>query len=249
MQDVARSLDFLEQVISVSTEVVQLDAGADRDGERRVKPIRIAVIDDQILVRQCFAQSIEAAQEGTVVLCFSTIDEWQAAARQHATVSFILLCRTGRRMIDAPRDIEHLSKSASGIPIILIADEEDPQAIQTAIHAGARGVILASVNLRLALMAMRLVSAGGTYVPECILDSRKLEPPENDNKRKIQRMFTDRQAAVVEALCQGKPNKIIAYELSMAESTVKVHVRNIMQKLNAKNRTEVAIIVRKSLMS
>jgi DNA-binding NarL/FixJ family response regulator len=46
----------------------------------------------------------------------------------------------------------------------------------------------------------------------------------------------------VEALRKGKANKIIAYELQMRESTVKVHVRNIMKKLHATNRTEVAYI-------
>jgi DNA-binding NarL/FixJ family response regulator len=46
---------------------------------------------------------------------------------------------------------------------------------------------------------------------------------------------------VVRAIQKGKSNKIIAYELNMCESTVKVHVRRIMKKLNAKNRTDVAI--------
>ncbi|MBS7739701.1 MAG: response regulator transcription factor [Chelatococcus sp.] len=55
-------------------------------------------------------------------------------------------------------------------------------------------------------------------------------------------LFTVRQAAVVGALRQGKANKRIAYELNMQESTVKVHVRNIMRKLKAKNRTEVAVL-------
>ena len=58
-------------------------------------------------------------------------------------------------------------------------------------------------------------------------------------------IFTTRQAAVVEAVRQGKANKIIAYELNMRESTVKVHVRNIMKKLKAGNRTEVAYIASK----
>jgi DNA-binding NarL/FixJ family response regulator len=59
--------------------------------------------------------------------------------------------------------------------------------------------------------------------------------------------FTSRQAAVIEALRMGKPNKSIAYELNMCESTVKVHVRNIMKKLKAKNRTEVAFMANKLL--
>jgi DNA-binding NarL/FixJ family response regulator len=53
-------------------------------------------------------------------------------------------------------------------------------------------------------------------------------------------MFTARQAEVVEALRRGKANKIIAYELKLRESTVKVHIRNIMKKVKATNRTEVA---------
>jgi DNA-binding NarL/FixJ family response regulator len=52
--------------------------------------------------------------------------------------------------------------------------------------------------------------------------------------------LTPRQMAVLQHLKLGKANKLIAYELEMSESTVKVHVRNIMKKMNAKNRTEVA---------
>ena len=52
--------------------------------------------------------------------------------------------------------------------------------------------------------------------------------------------------AVVNALRQGKANKTIAFELNMCESTVKVHVRNIMRKLKATNRTEVAYIYNKA---
>jgi DNA-binding NarL/FixJ family response regulator len=48
--------------------------------------------------------------------------------------------------------------------------------------------------------------------------------------------------AVIEMIRQGKANKTIAYELNMCESTVKVHVRNIMKKLRARNRTQVAFI-------
>ena len=53
-------------------------------------------------------------------------------------------------------------------------------------------------------------------------------------------LFTPRQAAVAHALRRGKANKIIAYELNMCESTVKIHIRNILKKLKATNRTEAA---------
>ena len=62
---------------------------------------------------------------------------------------------------------------------------------------------------------------------------------ETDVIRPLKEMFTIRQAQVVEALRRGKANKIIAYELKMQESTVKVHIRSIMKKVKATNRTEV----------
>jgi DNA-binding NarL/FixJ family response regulator len=57
-------------------------------------------------------------------------------------------------------------------------------------------------------------------------------------------LVTARELAVIRAIQQGKSNKIIAHELNMCESTVKVHVRNVMKKLKAKNRTEAAIKAR-----
>ena len=63
-------------------------------------------------------------------------------------------------------------------------------------------------------------------------------------KRTGDAIFTARQTAVLNVLCKGKANKIIAYELCMCESTVKVHVRNIMKKLKATNRTQIAYLVR-----
>jgi DNA-binding NarL/FixJ family response regulator len=52
--------------------------------------------------------------------------------------------------------------------------------------------------------------------------------------------LTERQFAVAKAVALGKPNKIIAFELNVSESTIKVHMRTIMKTLQARNRTEVA---------
>ena len=57
--------------------------------------------------------------------------------------------------------------------------------------------------------------------------------------------FTPREIEVLHRLRQGLQNKIIAYELGISESTVKVHLRNVMKKLNASNRTQVAFMLRR----
>jgi DNA-binding NarL/FixJ family response regulator len=112
-----------------------------------------------------------------------------------------------------------------------------------ALEAGARGVIPTSLPLPVAVEAMRLVTVGGTFVPaSCLTTLQRASHDTATADPAGAGIFTSRQAAVIEALRKGKANKIIAYELNMRESTVKVHVRNIMKKLKARNRTEVAYI-------
>jgi DNA-binding CsgD family transcriptional regulator len=91
------------------------------------------------------------------------------------------------------------------------------------------------------LPSCAVVPAGGTYVPmDCFLAANWPRATPSQRPASLG-MVTSRELAVVRAIQQGKSNKLIAYDLNMCESTVKVHVRSIMKKLKAKNRTEVAI--------
>jgi DNA-binding NarL/FixJ family response regulator len=95
--------------------------------------------------------------------------------------------------------------------------------------------------LNMAVEGLRLVLAGGTIAPRALGGAGRYavrsDVPEAS--------FTARELEVLEALCMGRANKIIGHDLNMCENTVKVHVRNIMRKLNAKNRTEVAYLARR----
>jgi len=90
------------------------------------------------------------------------------------------------------------------------------------------------------------VGAGGTYIPTCILLASSLSqpavPPRPTDGRGNPIEFSRRQQQVLGLLQRGKQNKIIAHELGMCESTVKVHIRHIMRKLNARNRTQVVLL-------
>ena len=97
------------------------------------------------------------------------------------------------------------------------------------------------MTARVVAEAIELARAGGTFVPVSgFLALREAICATVESKPLMPSFLTTRQGAVAEALRKGKANKIIAYELNMCESTVKVHVRNIMKKLQATNRTQVA---------
>ena len=127
------------------------------------------------------------------------------------------------------------------VPVIVVADSEEPSEILAALDSGARGYVPTSVNIGVVVEVTRLVCAGGTFVPaSSVMAMREVITAASTTDRSLTGIFTPREARIAEALRKGKANKIIAYDLNLCESTVKVHIRHIMKKLKATNRTEVA---------
>jgi DNA-binding NarL/FixJ family response regulator len=163
--------------------------------------------------------------------------------------SIVLLSLGSKDIVDSEvrNDIASLSQSASGVPIVIVGDREDSHQVGEALLLGARGYIPTTLTARVVVESLRLIQAGGTFVPACafseVLTQRRSERPEPAPKAMFNLAgLTPRQREVFDLLRRGKPNKIIAYELSMCESTVKVHVRQIMRKLQASNRTQAAFL-------
>jgi DNA-binding NarL/FixJ family response regulator len=202
----------------------------------------IVVIEKRALVRECLARCLKAVS-GHTVISFPSVDSW-IEVRNDISASLIMLSIVGKPSDPEPhREISRLSKPNNALPTILLSDAEEPDQIVEAISQGARGYIPTSVPLDVVVEVMRLVKAGGTFVPaSSLIASIRSNDGIMASQQNGNGLFTARQAAVVEALRRGKANKIIAYELNMRESTVKVHIRNIMKKLKARNRTEVAFM-------
>jgi len=204
----------------------------------------IAVVDGRRLQLQCLALALGADGTGFRVRAFADLDDWRDAAETHATVSAILFAIGGKHA-DSPElawNLQALVSEYSRTPTIVVGDIETPAHVVQVLDYGIRGYIPTSVGLNVAIEAVRLAQAGGIFVPsDCLVQSFHREHGQSTTSTiPLSGLFTKQQAAVAEALRRGKANKIIAYELNLAEGTVKVHVRNIMQKLQARNRTEVA---------
>jgi DNA-binding NarL/FixJ family response regulator len=185
-----------------------------------------------------------AAQSGNTIISFPTVEAYLGVLAS-TPASLVLLCPSSPDVVAEAQDLHRLICSAPQLPVVILSDDEDLQQIRAAIDAGARGYIPTSFKLAVAVEALRLVRAGGVFVPAT---SVMAAPQCHDavsprlGEQSQAPGFTPRQAAVVEAIAHGKANKLIARELDMCESTVKVHVRRIMKKLGAKNRTEVALM-------
>jgi two-component system NarL family response regulator len=135
----------------------------------------------------------------------------------------------------------------SGVEAIIAIRREDPEArvlvlttfdgdadIQRALEAGARGYLLKSVRRATLIEAVRAVAAGQRYLPPATA-ARLVEAMEAER-------LTPRELDVLRLLALGQRNREIAENLGLAEPTVKIHVNNLLRKLQVKDRTEAAVV-------
>ncbi|TPN44814.1 MULTISPECIES: response regulator transcription factor [unclassified Mesorhizobium] len=212
--------------------------------------IEIAIIDDRSLMCDCLARGLAEIEPAFRFQHFSSIETFDAADLEETQrISTVLMCAVWSNS-EADHHlarIAHLKATRPWVSTIILADIENFDDVHKAIDNGACGYVPTSVSLQIAAKAIHLVAAGGIFIPPSVLFQSAKNARDGHQATKSQaqedNFFTSRQISVIEALRRGKANKIIAYELNMCESTVKVHVRNIMKKLRARNRTEVAYIL------
>lgn len=207
----------------------------------------IVLIEKRALFRDCLTRCLRSAY-GLNVLAVASVEDWLAQSK-NVRAALVVLSTPGRPRDEvAKQEIAALAEADRPLPTVVLSDMEDTGQIVEALDQGVRGYIPTNMTLDVAVEAMRLVRAGGTFVPaSSLVAAQRRAESSAGAQRSASSIFTARQAAVVEALRMGKANKLIAYELNMCESTVKVHVRNIMKKLKAKNRTQVAFIANELL--
>ena len=199
---------------------------------------RVVVIDRQRLSRECLVQVLgQFAVNKWDVQSFPTLSDAIEANDDHPLLAVVYIHQ------DLAQEIEAVIHCADGqdIGLLIVTDQPNESLASLARHAirsGVRGLLsTAEAGSKILHSAIDFILNGGTFIsPELLL-----EPPA-PAKPPAKSILTDRQAQVFAKLKEGKPNKIIAYELGMSESTTKVHVRNIMTKLGVSNRTQAAFV-------
>jgi DNA-binding NarL/FixJ family response regulator len=229
---------------AVLVEIEDTAASARHEGRRRNG---VALIDELPLRRACILNLLR--QSGReAALPFRSVTEFLLRTAPTAEDLSCVLVNIGGRSLAEPALAEQVERlnGAVGTPVIVLSDREEYDEIVAAFRLGVRGFIPASLEPDVAVEALRLVQAGGTYFPAGALIGYCRKPPAGREPRAAEPRepscrWPPRQLAVLRLLVQGKANKEIARALKMEESTVKVHVWHIMKKLDAANRTEAAL--------
>jgi DNA-binding NarL/FixJ family response regulator len=199
----------------------------------------VVVIEKRTLIRECLALCLQKSL-ARPVLTFPDLESW----REHgasASAGVLILSGCADTDDEQPRILRELRQDHKAIPIIICSDDLSASHIRNYLRSGAHGYIPSATPLTVAAEAIRLVLTGGVFVPANVVMSQV--EPEAGRKNPLS-SFSKREHHIVEALLKGKPNKTIAYELDLSESTVKSHVRSVMRKLHVRSRTEAVVRIK-----
>jgi two-component system NarL family response regulator len=191
--------------------------------------LRILVAEDHLVARVGVSAIVNMQPDMTVVAEASNGQQALELYRQHRPdVALLDIRMPGMSGVEAAAAIRAEFPGARMIALTTYGGDED---IRRALAAGVQAYLTKDVLHDELLNAIRAVAAGQTYLPAAVAAVAALSPRPDLSARELQ---------VLELIVQGLANKQIAYALDIAEHTVKNHVKNILSKLGAQDRTQAA---------
>lgn len=207
---------------------------------------KILVADDHPLFREAITSVIESGFAGSTVLETADLDSALALTQEHDDLDLILLDLNMPGM-HGLNGLISLRNEAPTIPVVIVSAEQDKQVVLQAITYGAIGFITKSSPRAQMTDAIQQILNGNVYLPSDIIRTsrestqRRHRQDDNPISPELLGSLTRRQLLVLERMSKGESNKQIAYNLNIAETTVKAHVSAILRKLGVHNRVQAIL--------
>lgn len=195
--------------------------------------MRILLADDHDLVSDTIAAFLRA-ETGAEVVTSGDLVQAIAAVKETGAFDLVLLDYAMPGM-NGLEGLHQMLQANAGKPVAIMSGIATRAVAHQAIDAGAAGYIPKTLPSRSIVNAVNFMAAGDTFLPLEFLSAS-----EKDDGFGL----TRREREVLAGLCEGHSNKEIARDLDLQEVTVKLHVKTLTRKLNARNRTHAAMIAR-----
>jgi two-component system nitrate/nitrite response regulator NarL len=211
------------------------------------KKLKLMLVDDHPLFRRGLASLLASYDERFDVVCEAS-DVTEALKLAKSTpVELILLDNhlPGVRGVDAIMLFKELDPELK-IVMMTVSDDEDD--LSQALKSGADGYLLkTSDSEQLADTLSRVIAGESVISPQMmnkLVDSMRNQnasPSEQNSPEKLADRLSPREREIVQLIAKGYSNKLIARELNIAETTVKIHIQHIFKKLELSSRLQVAL--------
>jgi DNA-binding NarL/FixJ family response regulator len=208
------------------------------------------IVDDHPLFCDALAMTLKA------VAGFSSIEtadrlESAMARLDRAPPPDVIVLDLNLPDVNGLDGLIRLRGAAASVPVVVVSSLADNRVIGAALRAGAVGFIPKHSHRDVFRTAFEAIRAGEGYVPEGFVPQTDPNAPASQREEAIARLglLTRQQAKILQLICEGMLNKQIAYDLSIAETTVKAHVTAIMRKLGVQSRTQAVLIAQEASFS
>jgi len=205
--------------------------------------IRVGIVEDQILVRDALAKLLNYSEDIEVVF---TAENGEIALKEiNNSVIDVLLLDIQMPVMNGVSVIKELNRIKSKLKVLILTTFEDEEYISEAMANGAKGYLLKESGLDEIEKSINQIYLGGVYMDPKVAGiyvnyvNQKEKPKFEIENNLIP--LSDRELDVVNAVAEGLNNKEIAEKLFLSEGTVKNHITHALNKLNLRDRTQLAI--------
>lgn len=204
--------------------------------------MRFLIVEDHPLFREALEGALRMVAPAAEILQAISIDDAlaQGAATSELDLILLDLSMPGTTGLSG---IIRIRKTFPRIPVVIVSGHQDQQIISGALSLGVSGYILKSSSKQTLAQSIGEVLRGSVCVPAAyqgLVRPQRASGPAEDLLKRLHDL-TPQQLRVLDMLKRGLQNKQIAYELKISETTVKVHVSDILRKLNVLSRTKAIV--------
>ena len=223
----------------------------DQPHDRGTRALRTAlIVDDHPLFCDALSMTLKAAAGVQEVLTADCLEKALALLAGGVRPDVIVL-DLNLPDVSGLDGLVRVLKTAGKTPVIVVSSMADRRIIASTIKAGAAGFVPKHSQREVFRAAFDTLARGEVFLPEGVDLDTDPRAPVNGREEAIERLalLTRQQAAILQLICAGKLNKQIAYDLTIAETTVKAHVTAIMRKLGVQSRTQAVLIAQEASFS
>ena len=209
--------------------------------------IRVLVVDDQQLLRR------------GLVMLFGTVDDVDVVAQAaHGAEALavlraeevdVVLAAAKMPVMDGIELVRQCARAHPDLPVLVLTTFDEPDVVQGAVAAGAAGFLLKDTSIESLAEAVRAVAQGGLVIDPRVA-RLALAAPQNDKTESsmspVLAILTPTEREVAALVAEGLTNQEIAARMVLAEGTVKNHVSALLRKLQATDRTVLALTLYKA---